>query len=108
MEYAKYTKQDVLVMQIDIEKAFDPTQWAFATTTMVKLGFGSKMSQVSYWLYGSSTYSCIIDGELTNSWSLAKLVRQGCPVSALLYTIATHSLLLYMDHLVSIDQLHGL
>ena len=23
MEYAKYTKQDVLIMQIDIEKAFD-------------------------------------------------------------------------------------
>ena len=39
-----------------------------------KLGFGSKMSQVIYWLYGSSTSSCIIDGELTDSWSLAKSV----------------------------------
>ena len=108
MEYAKYTKQDVLLMQIDIEKAFDTIQWDFVAATMVKLRFGPKMSQVIYWLYGSSTSSCIIEGELTDSWSLAKSVRQGCPVSALLYAIATHPLLLYMDHLVSIGQLHGL
>ena len=105
MEYAKYTKQDVLLMQIDIEKAFDTIQWDFVAATMVKLGFGPKMSQVIYWLYGSSTSSCIIEGELTDSWSLAKSVRQGCPVSALLYAIATHPLLLYMDHLVSIGQM---
>ena len=75
---------------------------------MVKLGFGPKMSQVIYWLYGSSTSSCIIEGELIDSWSLAKSVWQGCLVSALLYAIATHPLLLYMDHLVSIGQLQGL
>ena len=74
MEYAKYTKQDVLLMQIDIEKAFDTIEWYFVAATMVKLGFGSKMSQVSYWLYGSSTSSCNIEGELTDSWSLARSV----------------------------------
>ena len=55
MEYAKYTKQDVLLMQIDIEKAFDTIQWDFVAATMVKLGFGPKISQVIYWFYGSST-----------------------------------------------------
>ena len=52
MEYAKYTKQDVLFMQLDIEKAFDTIQWDFVAATMVKLGFGSKMSQVIYWFMG--------------------------------------------------------
>ena len=68
MEYAKYTKQDVLIMQIDT------IQWDFVEATMVKLGFGPKMALVIYWLYGSNKSSCIIDGELTNSWSLAKSV----------------------------------
>ena len=45
---------------------------------------------------------------MTDSWSLVKSVQQVCLVSALLYAIATHPLLLYMDHLVSIGQLHGL
>ena len=90
MEYAKCIKQDVLIMQIDIEKDFDTIQWDFVAAAMVKLEFGHKMSQVIYWLYGSSTSSCIIDGELTDSWRLAKSVLQGCPVSALFYTIATH------------------
>ena len=29
MEYAKYTKQYVLIMKNDIEKAFDTIQWDF-------------------------------------------------------------------------------
>ena len=107
----EYAKQYLLIMQIDIENAFDTIQCDFVATTMVKLGFGPKMSLVSlviYWLYGSSTSSCIIDGEITNSWSLAKSVQQDCIASPLLYATATHPLLLYMDHLVSIGQLHGL
>ena len=107
MEYARFIKQDVLIMQIDIEKDFDTIQWDFVAAAMVKLEFGHKMSQVIYWLYGSSTSSCIIEGELTYSWSLTKSVRQGCPVSALLYAIASHPLLLYLDRLVSIGQPNG-
>ena len=45
MEHVKYTKQDVFIMQIYIEKAFDFIQWDFVATTMVKLEFGLKMSQ---------------------------------------------------------------
>ena len=104
----EYAKQYLLIMQIDIENAFDTIQCDFVATTMVKLGFGPKMSLVSlviYWLYGSSTSSCIIDGEITNSWSLAKSVQQDCIASPLLYATATHPLLLYMDHLVSIGQM---
>lgn len=41
-------------------------------------------------------------------WTLGKSVRQGCPLSALLYAIATHPLLLYLDHLTSRGQLKGL
>ena len=39
---------------------------------------------------------------------MSKPSRWGCHVSALLYVIVTHPLLLYIDHLVSIRQLEGL
>ena len=80
----------------------------FVEATMVKVGFGLKMSQVIYWLYRSNTSSWIINGELISSWSLAKSVRQCCLVCALLYAIANHPLLVYMDNLILIGQLHGL
>ena len=39
-------QRDVLIMQIDIEKAFDTIQWDLVEATMVKLGFGPRMSQI--------------------------------------------------------------
>ena len=51
-------------MGIDIEKAFDTIQWDFVKATIVKLGFGPKISQIIYWLHWFVTSSCIIGGEL--------------------------------------------
>ena len=39
IEYAKYTDQDVLILQVDIAKAFDTVQWDFIAQTMTWLGF---------------------------------------------------------------------
>ncbi|MCO5568734.1 hypothetical protein L7F22_022433 [Adiantum nelumboides] len=50
MEYAKYTQQDVLVMQVDIEKAFDTVLWDYIADTMKHLGFGPKLSNVVFFL----------------------------------------------------------
>lgn len=50
IEYAKYTKQDVLIMQVDIEKVFDTVQCDFIVQTMEHLGFGAKMRNAVYFL----------------------------------------------------------
>ncbi|MCO5612205.1 hypothetical protein L7F22_066467 [Adiantum nelumboides] len=109
MEYAKYTQQDVLVMQVDIEKAFDTVRWDYIADIMKQLGFGPKLSNVVYFLYAhNSSASLLVDGYLTDPWPLGRSVRQGCPLSALLYAIATHPLLVYLDFLTSSGCLHGL
>ena len=55
IEYSKYSHQDVLLLQVDIAKAFDNVQWDFISQIMTKLGFGPKMANVVYWLYFDST-----------------------------------------------------
>lgn len=50
IEYAKYTDQHILLMQVDIAKAFDCIQWDFVSATMLKLGFGEKLCNVIYCL----------------------------------------------------------
>ena len=54
------------------------------------MGFGLKMLKVMYWFYEKIV---MLDGEITNSWALVKLTRQGGPISALLYAIVTRPLL---------------
>ena len=53
--YVKYTEQDVLILQVDIAKAFDIVKWDFIAQTMHKMGFGPKMVQAIYWLYKDSS-----------------------------------------------------
>lgn len=54
MEYAKYTQQDVLTMEIDVAKAFDSVQWDYIAAIMKALGFESKLQNIIYWLYQDS------------------------------------------------------
>ena len=108
IEYAKYTEQDVLILQVDIAKAFGTLQWDFIAQTMNKIEFGPKLVQAIYWLYKESSTQCCLANHLSRPWTLGRSVTQGCPLSALLYAIATHPLLLYLDHLTSRGQLKGL
>lgn len=108
IEYAKYTQQDVLIMQVDVAKAFDMVHWDFISLIMSKMGFGPKLVHIIYWLYLESTSQCILGNRLSQAWKLTRSVRQGCPLSALLYAIATHPLLLHMDFLTTQGHIHGL
>ena len=101
IEYAKYIEQDVLILYVDIAKAFDTVQWDFIAQTMNKMGFGPKLVQAIYWLYKDSSAQCILTNHLSRPWTLGRSIKQGWPLSALLYAIATQHLLLYLDHLTS-------
>ena len=101
IEYAKYIEQDVIILQVDIAKAFDTVQWDFIAQTMTWMGFGSKVVNAIYWLHIDSSAHCILGNHLSQPWTLGKSVRQGYPLSALLNAIATHPLLSYLDQLIS-------
>ncbi|MCO5583912.1 hypothetical protein L7F22_037829 [Adiantum nelumboides] len=108
IEYAKYTSQDVILLQVDIAKAFDSVHWDFISQIMSRLNFGPKWLNAIYWLYSdASTRTIIVDG-LSDTWGLGQSVRQGCPLSALFCAISTHPLFLYIDKMLDAGLLHGL
>ena len=74
IEYAKYSHQDVLILQVDIAKAFDTVQWDFISQIMFKLGFGPKMANAVFWLYSGSTSQCILGNHLSRSWTLGRSI----------------------------------
>ena len=60
------------------------------------------MDKFDLLLYSDSIAQYIIGPYLSDAWTLGRSVRQGCPLSTLLYAIATHPILLYLDHLIEL------
>ena len=46
IDYAQLSMQEGLLLQLDLDKAYDCISWSFVTRTMEAFGFGPKMSCV--------------------------------------------------------------
>ena len=40
MEYAQFTKQECILLQLDLDKAYDRITWSFVSEVLKKFGFG--------------------------------------------------------------------
>ena len=89
-------------------KHFDSMDWSFISTTLSKMGFGPRISRVIQ-LLGQDAESVIsLNGFLTNPIHIKRSARQGCPLSPLLFVVATHPLFCMLEKLSLDGVIHGL
>lgn len=81
-----------LWLGIDLQKAFDCVAHAFLYQTLATLGFGEDFVGWVKLLYGSAKSRVKCNGELTESFSIKRYIRQGCPLSSLLYSLVAEPL----------------
>lgn len=82
------------LLSIDLEKAFDRVDHDFLWAALKKYGFGEN---IIAWLklFYNNAVSCVkCNGLLTREFHLRRSVRQGCPISALLYSLVVEPLAL--------------
>ena len=72
---------------IDQEKAFDSTDHDLLFMTMESFGFGDYFIKWIKVLYSNASTQIKINGFLTNKIPLRRGLRQGCPLSMMLYVI---------------------
>ena len=92
VDYTTDTSSPVAVLSLDQEKAFDRVDWSFMCSVLVSMGFGSSFVR---WvkLFYTSVQSCVnVNGYLSPFFSLFRGVRQGCPLSPLLYVLVSEVL----------------
>ena len=70
---------------LDQEKAFDRVNHLLLFKVMRHFGFGPTFLSWVSRLYGNATTRVMINGFLTDKFSVLRGVRQGCPLSPLLY-----------------------
>lgn len=90
--YMKDNKENGLLISVDLEKAFDRVEHTYLFNVLKEFGFGENMMKWMRCLY-SNIVSCVkVNGFLTDDFIVTRSIRQGCPLSALLYTVVAEPL----------------
>ena len=78
---------DCLVISLDQQKAFDRVNWSFLFKVLHRFGFGPNFRHWIELLYTDISSTVLVNGELSSPFLLSRVVRQGCPLSPLLYVL---------------------
>lgn len=83
--YARDRNIRLVVLNLDFEKAFDRVSHQYLFQVLAKMGFPDRFIAWVGLLYRDITSKIIVNGHLTKAVEINCGVRQGCPLSALLF-----------------------
>lgn len=99
VETAQKNETPMLIISMDANKAFDINEPSFLLRTLEAMGFGEKCIQYIKTLFNAPKANILTNDVLSNTFSLTRGCRQGCPSSPLLFAIT-------ISHCSSIQFLH--
>ena len=96
MSYTDLRKKPGFITLIDFEKAFDSVEWPFLLKTLKAFNFGNNFILWITILY-TKIQSCISNnGYFSEYFELGRGIRQGCPISALLFILVAEVLAIHI------------
>jgi hypothetical protein len=81
-----------LVLKLDLIKAYDRVDWGFLRLVLLQVGLSLEATD---WIMGcvtSANYAVLINGKPTNFFKSSRGLRQGCPLSPLLFLLIVEGL----------------
>ena len=91
LDYINLTDEPGILVSLDQEKAFDRVDGSFLSNVLQKFDFGSVFRWISI-LYQDAVMRVLVNGFLTDPIPLERGVRQGDPLSPLLYVLCAEVL----------------
>uniref|UniRef100_H9GQZ4 Reverse transcriptase domain-containing protein n=1 Tax=Anolis carolinensis TaxID=28377 RepID=H9GQZ4_ANOCA len=76
------------LLLLDAEKAFDRLNWNFIIELLKNLRYGGKFIKGIQAIYTEQRAKIKINGDMTEMFPIQRCVRQGCPLSPLLFILA--------------------
>ncbi|KAL3702321.1 hypothetical protein R1sor_020343 [Riccia sorocarpa] len=105
---AKRSGQDHLLLQLDFRKAFDSVNWSFLMKAMEALNFGPRFCGYIRAILETAASSIIVNGRRSKPVKVTRSVRQGCPLSPLLFILVTQTLTDAVDEAVKSASVQGI
>ena len=92
VSFASRTGVPLAILSLDQEKAFDRVDWGFMRATLGRMGFKYSFLRWVGLFYTQVQSAVIVNGDISPFFSLSRGVRQGCPLSPLLYVLVAETL----------------
>ena len=92
IDYINSKNQSAAVIFIDAEKAFDRMSHSFLFKTLRQFGCGESFINWIKTIYGHCTARVKVNGFTTSPINIKRGIRQGCPLSSLLYVLCAEVL----------------
>jgi hypothetical protein len=92
MEYGETYKIDGLIVALDQEKAYDRIAHDYLWKTLEAFGIPDQFIQTVKALYNGAETKVMVNGELSQPFRVIRGVRQGDPLSCLLFNLAIEPL----------------
>ena len=85
-------KEEGMILFLDFEKAFDSLEWGYLLEVLNAMNFGPNVCNWIHTFYHNITSCVVNNGYASDFFSLQRGVRQGCPLSGLLFVLAVEPL----------------
>lgn len=92
IRYMRDKKKEGYIISLDFEKAFDRVEHRYLFDVLKSFGFGENFIKWVRILYKGAVTRIKCNGFLTKSFRITRSIRQGCPLSALLYSLVAEPL----------------
>jgi hypothetical protein len=98
IEWTMESRQEISMLLLDFEKAYDRVSWTFLQQTMGKMGFEETWIQRVMSLNWNASATIIVNGEQSQPFKLQRSVRQGCPLAPYLFLLTVDVLGQMLQH----------
>ncbi len=92
IRYIHGKNKEGFIISLDFEKAFDRVEHGFLFDVSKSFGFGENFMKWIRILYKDAITNIKCNGVLTQCFKITRSIRQGCPLSALLYSLVAEPL----------------
>ena len=108
LEYNRISPISGALYFLDQEKAYDRVDWAYMVKCLKRFGFGPRWVHLIGILYGKLKGRVLVNGFQSVAFDICQGVRQGDPLSPLLFNIVIEPLLSYLCYYFRGFKLPGL
>ena len=88
------------MLKLDLSKAYDRVDWLFLLWVLEAFGFSKRFRDLIFVLVSSASFSVLVNGSPSSFFKASKGLRQGDPISSVLFIILIECLGRFIDGLV--------